>query len=238
MVRYETLFKAIEDYVIKCEISLKKIREAISPTIKEITDSEEEYNILMENIPRYFQKHYKLKHETILLQDYDGKQYADENGERNTVQTPQEVKDIDEGLLFSFHNHPNDCCFQSLNDFLHIYDYGIKYGMSVAKDGIFISKNVEPKNYFSTMTKLRINNAYTNYMNGVIKAVKKHRKEEYAQLKKDFNEGLIDSESADKKLTQFVLDYLTENSPRESKKLTNRFEKNDVPISTNYIPIS
>lgn len=45
--------KAVEEYVEKCSVTLKQIRKDIEPVIKELADSYEDYEYMMDTVPRY-----------------------------------------------------------------------------------------------------------------------------------------------------------------------------------------
>ena len=45
--------KAVEEYVEKCSGTLKQIRKDIEPVIKELADSYEDYEYMMDTVPRY-----------------------------------------------------------------------------------------------------------------------------------------------------------------------------------------
>lgn len=66
---YNIVLKTIEDEIMKCQLSQKKIREAIEPIIKQIADSEEEYDDLMRLIPSEYQRRYNAKTETMLIEN-------------------------------------------------------------------------------------------------------------------------------------------------------------------------
>ena len=45
--------KAVEEYVEKCSVTLKQIRKDIEPVIKELADSYEDYEYMMDTVPQY-----------------------------------------------------------------------------------------------------------------------------------------------------------------------------------------
>ena len=61
MVSYNKILEAITDYLTKCSVTLKGVREQISGLIRNITDNEEDYNLLMDTIPHFYRDYWNAK---------------------------------------------------------------------------------------------------------------------------------------------------------------------------------
>lgn len=130
---------------LKCTYTLKGIRSQITQLITDITDNEEEYDILMDAIPRFIRDNHNKSVEVLVMRDYDGNTY-ESVGDYYTVDVLEEAveKGMSEGLFFSGHNHPNGTCFQSIGDFKCIRVYNQKYSWTWGVDGLMIVKNSNP----------------------------------------------------------------------------------------------
>lgn len=142
-MKYEYILKAIEQELQKCTVTLKSIRKQISPIIKNITDSEEEYETLMNTISYWYRDHWNSEKEYLQYLTYDGKSY-ETSGKENIVDVTDEMQEHKGEYLLSIHNHPNGSCLQSQGDIDTQATLTLeKYGITIGKDGVIINKNTD-----------------------------------------------------------------------------------------------
>ena len=230
--------KAVEEYVEKCSVTLKQIRKDIEPVIREIADSEEDYEYLMETVPRFYRDYYNADKEHLLMTNNSFEEWRN-SGNGNSV-APNEEMVNNKDVLFSIHNHPNGYCFQSDGDW-YVNAYGrTKYMLSVAKDGIMIVKDND-RNHIPNPNGVR--SLALDWVNGVID---KNLSSERTKIAFDLMLGEISTEEANSQMTKVLDKYVGDNNLygslehdfRESNKeyATNTEYTHDYRID--YVPIT
>ena len=179
MVKYKTLIKVIEKEIAKCHVTLKSVREQIRPLLESITDTEEEYDLLMEKIPRFYRDYRTSNKEYEYMIDSIGNEY-NTIGDGNSVR----LSDKDQDKLFAnrnkgvtitlgIHNHPSGINFPSIGDLNSQEISRKKYSVIVSKNGIAINKqNLEgwnEPNYLKRHGK--INESYWGMERGLRKEI-------------------------------------------------------------------
>lgn len=235
MVNIQIIEKTITEVInTKCHVTLKQVRSSIQQTIKLISDNTEEYDALMDIIPRFYRDYYNKKQESLLIQDYDGNKYTSD-GTINKVQHPKQAEEIGEkeGLLLSIHNHPGGCSLLSSNDVYNSGRLNEKYSMVVSKDGVTILKNSNPYDLdplrdvtwkWTSVTFPKISKPIEN-------------SEEYKKIVADYFDGKIpqlEMIEAESKLTSKFIDA---HRIEIYSELQNVFNKNNLPITINYIKV-
>ena len=234
MVSYNLILQTIGDYVEKCSVTLKGIKKNIEPLVKSLTDTQEEYELLMEELPRFYRDRYNLDHETQWLWDYHDKVYMEENGDAHSVRVPYSAvrEGIDgDGILLSIHNHPNSCSFQSPADYRQQAQINTKYNISIANDGIIITKN--ENGYRSRYVDVERTTFKT--INGIIQDF---RDTPVAQkIYKDFQDGKLDEETAEEKLNKEMSDYFNKDADKYCEMVNKDLEKDGLKIVSHHIKI-
>ena len=237
MGRLKYIIRAIEEDIAKCSVTLKQIRADIEPTIKALTDNHEEYELLMDVIPHFYRDRYNLDHETY---DYNGTVYANKGNDR-MVQVPDEAREIarEEGTLLGIHNHPDATCFQSPGDYGAMTSLRQKYSVTVAEDGIMISKDntagdiiANPQGMYYVANQWLDDNIIEGYLK---------KSPEYKQNLNDMREGTISIDEANTRLNKQMNDYITENIPEMTKSMEDHFHNNvsyTHDMSLTYIPVT
>lgn len=223
--------------VNKCSVTLTQIKESISSTIKKLSDNDEEYNKLMDTIPKFYRDHYNLDHEELYVQGYDGKEYINTEGDDGSVSVPMEVaeKGYKNGILLAYHNHPDASCIQSIGDFQVCGSINEKYMITVAKDGIMITKNT---GWDSRGTRASFLGAVrAEYEQPIVEMFYNEPKWGFQELQQGLRDGSISQEEANKKGTKILNDYYSENMPNVIKGLQSKFNEYDADITVAYVPI-
>ncbi len=203
-MKYEYILKAIEQELQKCNVSLKHIREQISPTIKNITDSEEEYETLMNTISYWYRDHWNSEKEHLQYLTYDGESY-ETSGEENIVDVTDEMKEHKGEYLLSIHNHPNGTCLQSQGDINTQATLTLeKYGITIGKDGVMINKN----------TDFNVDNTYGGFAQkwadeGLIKGFEQTPQFKALEEKFDKRNNVTDHDAVMKNINEYNDEYCT-----------------------------
>lgn len=240
MGKLKYIIRAIEEDIAKCSVTLKQIRKDIEPVIKSITDTPEEYDLLMDVIPHFYRDRYNLDHETLQIYDYQGNVYENKGNDKS-VQVPDEVRDIarEDGTLLGIHNHPEATCFQSPGDFGAMTSLRQKYSVTVAEDGIMISKDntageiiPNPQGMYYVANQWIDDNIVEGYI---------MKTPEYKQNLNGMRDGTIGIDEANRNLNVQMNNYITENIPDLTKSMEDYFHNNisyTHDISMTYIPVT
>lgn len=160
------IIRAIHEY-LKTHYTLTEITEQAYPILEGICDSADEAEKIMEPLARFYREHWNSKDENETWMTYQGKTYNAHGGKDNVI-TPENVREEGSrnGLLFSIHNHPSGLSIQSDAD---INDMGLcneKYMITVARDGITITKN--PSHDWDVRVGMKAINRWTDNLLSII----------------------------------------------------------------------
>lgn len=245
MVKYETILK-----IIKTHYSLKEIGKQISPTIKQISDNQKEYDDLMNIIPRFYRDYWNSPVEYVQLTCVDG--YIWENsGDKFGVSVATGLA-YENPIMYSIHTHTKGCTsYQSIGDYMIMLDKTReKYLITIGADGVLISKDT-----FDDWSKTRTNNC--------IKAWNENQDHiEYEELLKDpdvklqfdkindltkrniYGEQIGTAEEIDEAMNDYrevankkLQNYLINNIDKEVDNLNRLYGNYDVGITVTHIPI-
>lgn len=232
MVKYSTILR-----VIKHSVTLKSVKEQISPAIKEITDNEEEYDFLMDRIPKFYITYYNHKTEHIEVWDNQGNKHQND-GDETSVGHP-ETMDHETPYLLSIHNHPNKVSeMQSNGDYGLQVEYNTKYGVSVGFHGLVITKNgypFDPEKCYDYGDE-----AYYRGDIAVGRRFSDMRKTDPVCLKarEDWLNDKITMNEMDKRITQRFSEELDKWDTATLVEEQNKIYKDlNVPVESTYIPI-
>ena len=236
MVNYTNILKIMGEYVEKCSVTLKGVRQQISPIIKNITDTEEEYNILMEVIPKFYRDNWNNPKEHLLMQGNNGDIFENE-GTEGSVSTPHEAvnESMRNGLILSIHNHPLDStAYQSLGDYVtQCVGTREKYGITISKkDGVVISKLTN-----NQVSRNKLSNTYNKLFKKIGDNFDKDKEAEIQSLKDDCDANKITSKQLNKKYNEMFHGYISENIHGYVNNLDASFSNNNVPVKVYHAPI-
>ena len=129
----------------------------IRGTLKKITDNEEEYKTLRDDIFQFYLESRHRNKERLILKTKKGNFFDNPYGTNSMVEYTEEMQTsaTNEGVLYTGHNHPlpnGDTCFQSMADFYEITMYNEKYAWTIGKDGLMIVTN---KKGYTDETRIR-----------------------------------------------------------------------------------
>lgn len=238
MVRYDTILKVIDE-TVKC-ISLKSIREQISPTLKQITDSQDEYDCLMNEITHFYRDHYTKGYETVryrVSSKSESKVWENE-GDEFSVPTPTDAQiygeiggyfDNHNKFLLSIHNHPKGSCYPSNGDFENSEELKVKYMIACGRDGISISKR-QGSQYMDSVEEaldevdIQINDGYK-------------RDSDWKKFKAEYDKGAMSYDELNLKTQRELQKYLQNNVEKFVSKQNKEFANKGVHILLEFSPI-
>ena len=198
------LLKVIEDYIEKCAVTLKSVRSEIEPLIKELADSDEEYEYMMDVIPYFYRDYFNADKEHLIMTNNNFEEWENVGDEGSVSPNEEMVRNKD--VLFAIHNHPNGYCFQSDGDW-YVNALGrTKYMLSVSKDGIMIVKDND-RNYIPHPTGTRM--LYMDWVNGVID---KHLSNEKNELGSKIISGELSVKEANSQMNKILDQYIMDNN--------------------------
>lgn len=235
MVKYKYILQAIE----KTHYTLKGIQEQIEPTIRKITNNEDEYNILMETIPKFYRDYWNKDKEYMTLVTYDNTQYT-VKGDEESVKRDDKLKEEDNEYILTIHNHPNHTCFQSQADYMSLTDTLETYGITIGNDGIMITEfkdgEVTKADIGLIYREARENDIFREFM----------KSDEYKQFEDDFHNRrppfniddldermMVYEEQRHKEENKFI----SNNTQKCTEIINNKFQEYNVDIKSTHIPI-
>ena len=232
MVKYKSIVK-----VIKHSLTLKSVKEQISPYIKQITDNKEEYDFLMERVPKFYIRYYNHPIEHIEVFEKDGKVHQND-GDGTSVNHPPTMNHHTEYVL-SMHNHPDkESEMQSNGDFSLQVEYNTKYGLSIGFHGIMITKNGYPFN--PELSKEWGDIAYYNGDTAVMRIFRKMRKtnQECIDLQDAWANDEISTEEMDNRINELFGEELKSRDIDEIIGVQNDvFQNEGIPLNSIYVPV-
>ena len=232
MVKWVTILQ-----VIKHSVTVKSVTEQISPYIKELTDTKEEYDFIMERLPKFYVDHYNGKTEHIEAWDKEGNIHMND-GDQTSVEHPHTM-DHETPYLLSIHNHPNrESEMQSNGDYGLQAEYNTKYGISVGFHGMVITKNgypFDPEKCYDNGDQ-----AYYNGDIAVSRRFYKVRKEnpECIKAREDWLDDKIMGDEMDRRITAVFSKELKGWDTSELVEEQNQvFKDFDIPMTSYYVPV-
>ena len=209
----------------------------IEGTLREITDSKEEYKTLKEDIWRFWKETKNSDHEQMIVKGTDGSFFENRDGKSHSVAIPETAKKfVSDGgqLMYLIHNHPfpkgeDSSCFQSSQDINLMAFYKVKYMASIGEDGIMVVKNPTSKylvggqNLFSFEVSQRYDKVFKEIVNGFHKDYEdkiNSLKQEY-----DVDNKLYDElEEYRMESNELLNDYISEHIGGFVDNLSNEFQ--------------
>lgn len=246
MVSYNRILDVIEDYTTKCSITLKGVREQISGFIQDITDNQEDYDLLMDTIPHFYRDYWnkKIENMSCYLKDYKQTEFSNytNTGDDISVDMPPIVRTllsndlfIDEGIRMAIHNHPSGTSFQSMGDYMTQATYTTKYNITVSDDGITISKldanlyEVDPLDVMIGMAGFEEGRNQYFYNN----------QEQYGidKIKDNVQKGKMTEDEGQEALNKIFSQYINDNIDSETDRVNDMFSYQNIPISVYHMDI-
>lgn len=146
MVSENIIRKTLNDIIIKHSEFLYNIEA----TLRDITDTKEEYKILHDDIWKFWKETKSSDHENLIMKGTDGTFFENKNGDKDSVGKTHEMKEFikeswsdGEKILYTMHNHPSGACLASLGDMMNMGIVLEKYKVILSKNGLFIAKRRE-----------------------------------------------------------------------------------------------
>ena len=232
MVKYKTILSVIEQNINQpLTTKHSSFLYNLEGILRQITDNKEEYKTLKEDIWKFYKETKKSKNEEIILKGTDGSFFENRKGEKRSVEIPMEVEDfINDGgkILYSVHNHPyveeTSSCLQSLSDFKVMSYKGVKYSITIGKDGIMITKN--PKHRTDNEYRILISQYYGKVNNEIVEGFNKQYANEINNLKIKYdidNKNYSELEEYREKHKELFQKYCYNNISEFVNKLDTRF---------------
>ena len=240
MVKYDYIIKAIENTLQKHSVTLKIIRQQISPVLKSITDDETEYEFLLKTITDFYNNNYNKPKEYMKIVDNEGKEYLSEGeeGEAHSVEVPDDALKVgwEDGLYMSIHNHPKgSVSVPSISDYIVMEQNDMKYMVVVAFDGISISKNEEyPTSLFGGAIMNALHPIFQNCFQQT------EQLPEFKKIQQDLGRTDITINDLDKETKLMLYNkYMKKdnNIQDTTDKFNTGFKENKVPLTVHNIPI-
>ena len=247
MVSRKTIETIINKIIQKKEIKVKHgyFGVEIRKTLHQITDDENEYNILRKAIFDFYEKYNTEKRKEYLeVMDYNNNTHKIK-GENYTheVDWTQEMTDIalNEGMLYSIHNHPMTTSVQSWNDLDILLKGNVKYGITLSNDGLMIIKN---NNEFLTISNQSWSNniwwatyvGYNKFIDEEFNNCKEKYSNEYNSISQRLNDNKITQETADEEWDSVFREYSKTNSRKYVQNYKTKIENDDTNLIVQYIP--
>lgn len=251
MVRYDSILKAIEKEIVKCSVTLKSIREQISPLVKRISDSQEEYDILMEEIPRFYRDNYNKDTEEMIMKYKNGETFhasGDESSVRLSSEDSDRTFDLRESGIYpllSIHNHPSGINFLSIGDVGSQAIKKEKYTIVVSKKGIAINKLDKWGEDNSLKRHGQAVKSYWGLERQTKEKIKNHPR--MKNLEEDTKNKLSKAKTHDERMSiqadshkavdNLVGSYIQQHVGESRDILNDQFKKNNVPMKIETIDI-
>lgn len=240
MVKYDNILKAMEITLQKHSLTIKTIKQQISPTLKKIAKDEKEYELLLNTISKFYYENYNKTKEYMKIIDNKGKEYLSEGeeGQAHNVEVPDEALKVgwEDGLYFSIHNHPKgSVSIPSISDYIIMEQNDMKYMVTVAFDGISISiNNKYPEPLFGGT----IMNSLYPIFNECFQQSETLPEFKEIQEKLGRTDITINDLDRETKLTLYNKYMKQDNHIQETAdQFNNSFKQNKVPITIHNIPI-
>lgn len=233
MVKYKTIIDTIDEY-IKCNVSMKQIRKSIEPLLKDICDSEEEFEILGDRITRFYYDFYNAPIEHLYLETEKGNIYTNQ-GEQYNVKLPKDAFE-EKGFLLSIHNHPNTMPYPSHEDMKVMSQHREKYNVILSKYGIMVFKHNKGGRIFSTSKTKKILEKTENNLMDKVDNTEKAKALDDEWFGNRANTKLTHDDYINT-FTGYVNEYLRDNNGEITSELNDEFKKKDLPLSCYYMTV-
>lgn len=200
--------------------------------LKTICDTAEEAEIITKNLNDFAKEAKELDHEIMTVVDNDFKITKIFDGEKMTVEYPQDIiiKGSKDGLLMSVHNHPNKNLQMSIADVHSGNVLREKYKITYIDTDEFLmykSKNVD-KWFFKNVYSEDIEKKYIQFRQDNLAQFNKKYKKQRNKLVNKLNNNKISNEEMQTEWEELYSDYCMENLDKNIKKLNKLLEDEGV----------
>ncbi len=235
MGTYDIILKAITEEIIKCYVSLKSIKAQIESTIKEITDSQEEYDEVIDVVTHFYRDTYNSKIEMMKMMSKDNTLY--ENiGDEESVDLPIGVEDVSfdgDNFRYSIHSHPqNGTAFPSFQDFWCYYNTEPKFMIISNDKGIIVVKHTNeeiPMVWENMSEAFRIYDDRSDRMFRMSK--------DFRDLERRYSDGDYVLSEFNDETNKLYQKHMSENMDKEVRDLNVEFMSKKCPVKCFYIPL-
>ena len=234
MVSKEIIIKTLDNIIQeKHGAYFTRIRH----TLKQVTDTKEEYETLRDDIFKFYLETRHRKTERLIMKTTDGKFFDTSDNDADSVYYTDEMKDATD-ILYTGHNHPlpnGDSCVQSSNDLYSQVLQLSKYAWTIGKDGLMITKLDYGGNSPSESEVIMEHN----------KLIKKH----YDTFLKEYDKQLqplkekypnwdnptrLDSDYFQQDAVPYLQSYLCKHSQEFINELKNNYKKRHIGVKCYY----
>ena len=247
MVENKTIEIIINKILKKKEIKIKHgyFGMGIRETLHQITDDENEYKILRKTIFDFYDKYNTEKRrEHLEVMDYNNNTYiAKGDKDAREVDWTQEMTDIalNEGMLYSIHNHPTTTSVQSLNDLDILLKGNVKYSITLSNDGLMIIKNNNEfltigDQFWSNDILWSTNTAFQRFTTEKKKKCREKYSTEYESISQRLNTGEITQEDANEEWDTVFREYSKTNSRSYVQNYKNKIENGENNLNIYHVP--
>ena len=219
MVKYDNILKAIEEYTVKCSVTLKGIKSQLAELFDDWTvrirageDGEETYyDMALDQISRF---------------------YRDNYNNPDAVKTGFRMGD----LVILMRNSPNGTALPTQKDLREqaTYTTPLVFGVVCNKNGLTVTNkmdNVSPKSTdFNAPIFIRDSGLERGFWN-------RERENGVYEIRQDMKAGKISRDEANQEIQKVFVDYVDNDSTAQSTSLTRDFKKNNIPIESKYTKI-
>ena len=220
----------------------------IEGTLREITDTKEEYKTLKEDIWRFWKETKNLDHEQLIMKGENGTFFENRNGDKDSVGKTEEMKEFvtqatvydGERVLYTMHNHPSGCCMPSLPDTSNFVIVNEKYKVVLSKNGLCIFKNNNGSETFLDYED--VISSYNMMDKKISTDFTKEYYDEYTELEKKYPKWYDDEtqdyvnyhNEFDKFYSESINKHLNEYITLFNKKLHTK--NRNVKVNAYYVP--
>lgn len=236
MINKNIIVKALDEAISKCGVSAKKIKEAITPTIKKITDNPEIEEVLLTEISNFYKENYNKPKESFLAIYNNGERHEVKGSDKKVIISTELVnKGKEEGILMDIHNHPSGSCCPSVGDVVSFGKMNVRYPVVVSRNGVFIM-DIRPDDspFARFFPSIRV-----DLEDWQKTRIKEDYKQEFNSLNLDYLSGEITAEEAESSAKKLAIDWVNDmNNMKDSVDFFNKeLEEESYEITCYYIPI-
>lgn len=263
MVKYKYIIEAIDDYTIKCSVTLKSVKAQIEPLVKQLARNTNEYEYMMENIPRFYRDTYKSDSTTIYCRSKDYNRNWLENPEEEHEEwestmrghwnsIPQKAKEVGErdGFQIIMTNKTDwhgGISYPDSNDLNRMGLYNSKFLVVCGDDGLTITRNDTPVVRGDVWRPDRFSNDF-EFVDAITKITSHHRNiaeknsanngiDRIRQEYRNTRAGSKRDNEKREKIQKIVAQEWKAHSQEEIDFANNTLQSNGFDWTIHYVPI-
>ena len=228
--------------IIKCSVTLKSIRAQIDPLIRQLAKNEEEYNDLMDTIPRFYRDYYNSPVMNLYARTYNldlnGKNHHEFYIEGTPYSVTLDGEAKREGGTYGFQammlNHPGGLAMAGSGEWVKQIDNNGKYLICVGDKGITVTKKKgriqkDTFKFLSTAMDYEFDRERRFYAdkdnNGI------------GEIEQAYKNKEISRQECDDQIHKVMKNHMDNNMDSEAEIATNNFQENGYDLTVYYVPI-